>query len=58
MSKWMDIESAPRCVWLLCWGEDAGFGVARFPFNIVGDETPEYTHWCELPPPPTGENHE
>jgi len=50
--EWKPIESAPRQVWLLCWGEDAGFGVAKYPFNIVGDEWPDYTHWTPLPPPP------
>lgn len=50
---WEEIATAPRQVWLLCWGPDAGSGVAKYPFNIIGDEWPDYTHWRPLPAPPT-----
>lgn len=50
---WEDIATAPRQVWLLCWGPDAGCGVAKYPFNIIGDEWADYTHWRPLPAPPS-----
>lgn len=52
MGEWQPIETAPREVWLLCWGPDAGCGVAKYPFNIIGDEWPDYTDWMPLPEPP------
>jgi hypothetical protein len=52
---WRPIEDAPRNVWLLAWGEDTGFGVARYPFNIIGDENFDFTHWQPMPSPPEGD---
>ena len=50
--QWRGIESAPVRKDILCWGRDAGYGVANFPPNVIWAEYPEYTDWTEVPPPP------
>ena len=55
-SEWQPIETAPRDqTWVICWGPDYGFGLARFYPNIEWAEEPEYTHWRPLPAPPATE---
>lgn len=53
---WQSIDNAPRNgTWILCWGVDAGYGVAKFHRNPIWAEYPDYTHWMPLPPPPETE---
>lgn len=50
---WQPIKTAPKDgTWVLCWGEDAKHGVAKFYPNPIWAEYPEYTHWMPLPAPP------
>lgn len=49
---WRPIDTAPTDrTWVMCWGPDCSYGVAKFYPNTVWAEYPEYTHWRELQHP-------
>lgn len=53
---WRTIETAPKDgTWVMCWGPDSLYGIAKFGPNPIWAEYPEYTHWLPLPSQPFGE---